>query len=263
MYLGFNLTSSMDFSPWYTEGKRSYDEKAKEIKKDLQHYLYEGTKTLNGNLIEDDWFPKFNADVFLSHSHADEKKVIGFSGWLKDNFGLTVFIDSCVWGYTNDLLKIIDDKYCQNSEETMYDYNKRNYSTSHVHMMLSMALTKMMDKTELVIFMETLNSIQPVSQTITETTKSPWIYSELVMTNLIRKKVPNRKIEKSFEKRAFNEAEKLDVAYDVNIYLNKLITLKDANLNIWRQEFNQDYLKAHPLDYLYSQFKRSEEMMSK
>lgn len=146
----------------------------------------------------------------------------------------------------------------------MYDYNKRNYSTSHVYMMLSMALTKMMDKAELVIFMGTENSIQPVSQTISQTTKSPWIYSELVMTNLIRKKVPNRRIEKSFEKRAYNEAAKLDVAYDVSEYLNMLIPLKDENLNIWRQQVKQDYpLKAHPLDYLYSQYKRSEEKISR
>jgi len=264
MYLGFNLTSSMDFSPWYTEGKRVYDEKSIEIKKDLQRYLYDGTKTFNGNLIEDDWFPKFSVDVFLSHSHADEKTVIGFAGWLKVNFGLTVFIDSCVWGYANDLLKMIDDQYCRNSEDTMYDYDKRNYSTSHVHMMLSMALTKMMDKAELVIFMETDNSIQPVSHIVSQTTNSPWIYSELVLTNLIRKQVPNRRIEKSFEKRVFNEAEKLDVAYDVNDYLNKLIPLKDSNLRIWKQQIDQDYLiKAHPLDYLYSQFKRSEKSMSK
>ena len=34
-------------------------------------------------------------DVFLSHSHKDEKDVIAFAGLLSD-IGLKVFIDSCV-----------------------------------------------------------------------------------------------------------------------------------------------------------------------
>lgn len=52
------------------------------------------------------WFPKINADIFLSHSHKDEKLIIAFAGWLKDTFNLDVFIDSCIWGYSNDLQKL-------------------------------------------------------------------------------------------------------------------------------------------------------------
>lgn len=264
MYLGFNLETTSDYKNWYEKGNEIYQNKTAVINKSLESYLHQGTKTMNGNSLENDWFPEVNADVFLSHSHADEKSVIGFAGWLQETFGLTVFIDSCVWGHSNVLLKNIDNEYCLNSESNMYDYTKRNYSTSHVHMMLSMALTKMMDKAELVIFVATENSIQPISKTISETTKSPWIYNELVMTNLIRKNIPNRAIEKSFEKRAYNEAKKLDVAYDVSDYLNKLIPLKDENLSIWRMQFLQDYPRqGHPLDYLYAQFKRSEEMLLK
>jgi len=264
VYLGFNLETNIDFTNWYEKGKKSYQDNTAEINKSLENYLYEGTKTINGNSLENDWFPKMKADVFLSHSHADEKSVIGFAGWLQEKFGLTVFIDSCVWGHSNELMKKIDDKFCRNSDSNTYDYDKRNYSTSHVHMMLSMALSKMMDKAEIVIFVATENSIQPISKTISQTTKSPWIYNELVMTNLIRKKKPNRQIEKSFEKRAYSEAEKLDVAYDVSEYLNKLIPLKDENLNIWSMQFLQDYpQQIHPLDYLYAQFKRSEKALLK
>lgn len=264
MYLGFNLETNIDYSNWYEIGTKMYRDKAKEINKSLASYLHQGTKTINGNSLENDWFPEIHADVFISHSHADEIDAMGFAGWLQENFGLTVFIDSCVWGHSNVLLKNIDNEYCWDSESRMYDYNKRNYSTSHVHMMLSMALSKMMDKAELVIFMATDNSIQPISETISQTTKSPWIYNELVMTNLIRKNIPNRTIEKSFEKRAYNEAKQLDVAYDVSSYLNKLIPLKDGNLSIWRKQYLNDYpIQSHPLDYLYAQFKRSEEMLLK
>lgn len=43
------------------------------------------------------WFPQIKADVFISHSHSDEKLAIIFAGWLYNAFGLTAFIDSCVW----------------------------------------------------------------------------------------------------------------------------------------------------------------------
>ncbi|GKV70601.1 hypothetical protein NCCP2716_30990 [Sporosarcina sp. NCCP-2716] len=257
MYLAFNLETNKDYSNWYEKGKQIYQEEVEGINKNLENYLYQGTSTINGNSLESDWFPEVNADVFLSHSHVDEENAIAFAGWLKEVFGLTVFIDSCVWGHSNELLKSIDDKYCLNPSGNMYDYNKRNYSTSHVHMMLSMALSKMMDRAELVIFMATDNSIQPVSKTISHTTKSPWIYNELVMTNLIRKINPNRPIEEAFEKRAFNEAKRLDVAYDVGSYMNKLIPLRDGNLHIWEEQYQQNHpLHTHPLDFLYAQFKR-------
>lgn len=40
-----------------------------------------------------------------------------------------------------------------------YDYNLRNYTTSHVHMMLATALTEMIDNTECIMFYNTPNSV--------------------------------------------------------------------------------------------------------
>ena len=56
--------------------------------------------------------------------------VIALNGWLYESFGIKSFIDSSVWGYANDLLKLIDDAYCLNLEGTnkSYNYEKRNYS---------------------------------------------------------------------------------------------------------------------------------------
>ncbi|SDX73604.1 hypothetical protein SAMN04488081_1246 [Salimicrobium album] len=258
MYLGFNLEADVDFTEWYDKGRVLYKQNSSEVEKNLRKYLYEGTEIYNGSLMANEWFPKIKVDVFLSHSHIDKEKAIGLAGWLEENFNLTVFIDSCIWGHANDLLKMIDDKHCLNDDETMYDYNKRNYSTSHVHMMLSMALTKMMDKAELVIFMNTENSVQPVNDTISQATKSPWVYSELVLTNLIRKKNPGRKVQKSMEKHTLEEAKRLDVAYPVDELLNRLIPLKYKNLVVWRNQFSKNSdVDVHPLDYLYSQFEKS------
>ena len=37
-------------------------------------------KTISAAKIEKDWFPHFDADIFLSHSHRDEELAIKFAG---------------------------------------------------------------------------------------------------------------------------------------------------------------------------------------
>ena len=95
---------------YYKEGSEVYSAHKQKIKESLDKYL-----SVDGELkvseIEKDWFPSFKANVFLSHSHKDEKNVIAFAGLL-NNIGLTVFIDSCVWKYADELLLQIDDEYC-------------------------------------------------------------------------------------------------------------------------------------------------------
>ncbi|WP_214770782.1 hypothetical protein [Exiguobacterium sp. s133] len=262
MYLAFNLKTAEKYRHWFTRGKRIYDNQKITIKNNLSNYLYNGTNTINGNSLESDWFPQLNdIDVFLSHSHRDEEDVIAFAGWLNDVFGLTVFIDSCIWGNSEELLKLIDDRYCFDDKRGFYDYNLRNYSTSHVHMMLSMALTKMIDRSEIVIFFESENSVQRISKESFDVTKSPWIYSELVMTNLIRRKKPNRSHSTLIEKRAYVEANSLDIAYDVTEYLNKLLPLKKENLDLWIKQEMEFGKRIHSLDLLYAQYRNSDEVL--
>lgn len=261
MYLAFNLKTENDYSNWFTHGKRIYENQKVTIKDSLSSYLYNGTSTINGNSLESDWFPQLdNIDVFLSHSHKDENDVIAFAGWLDDVFGLKVFIDSCIWGNSEELLKLIDDRYCFDGKRGFYDYNLRNYSTSHVHMMLSMALTKMIDRSEVVIFFESENSVQRISKESFDVTKSPWIYSELVMTNLIRRKKPMRSYS-LIEKRAYVEASNLDIAYDVTDYLNKLLPLEKENLDLWTKQKMEFKTRVHPLDLLYVQYRNADEVL--
>ncbi len=67
--------------------------------------------------------------MFLSHSHKDEKSVIAFAGYLS-SLGIKAFVDSYIWGYSNDLLKEIDNEYCvfsrnENGSIATYDYQKK------------------------------------------------------------------------------------------------------------------------------------------
>lgn len=199
MFAGFNLSvKSSDVDRYalngYIEiGKSLYSEQQEKVHEVLESFI-NPDGSLNATKIEENWFPQISADVFLSHSHDDEEIVIKIAGYLYEKFGIKCFIDSCVWDYGNKLLKRIDDVYCKTFKHPdgsySYDYNKRNQSTSHIHLLLNGALAKMINATECLIFVNTPNSIK-VKDTIEQIkTASPWIYSELLMAT----EFPHRKL---------------------------------------------------------------------
>lgn len=235
MFKGFNLKTQQSFQNYYDIGNQMYHNIKKEVKGNIDKYVCEDG-SLNGTEIQSDWFPQINADIFISHSHKDEDLAIGLAGWLYNEFGLVSFIDSCVWGYSNQLLRKIDDIYCLNNDSTSsYSYEKRNYSTSHVHMMLSMALAMMIDKTECIFFLNTSNSTCSTKDTIKNETNSPWIYSEIITTKVIRKKnLSNGRMEKLeiIIKKALNEYAQLNLHYDLDF--KHLYALNDKDLVKWQ-----------------------------
>ncbi len=202
--------------------------------------------SLDGSKIQENWFPKIKADVFISHSHRDEKLALGLTGWLNEHFGLKAFIDSAVWGYANDLLKDIDNKYCLLTGRQVYNYQKRNQSTSHVHMMLSVALNQMIDNTECLFFLNTPNSIS-VGASIDGTTPSPWIYSEIAMSRLIRERKPERP-EAVSESRSCQKNFSAGLIIRYPLPMGHLTELNSDDLLMWERS-SCHHLKA--LDYLY------------
>lgn len=214
---------------------------------------------LDGSKMQANWFPQIKADVFISHSHKDRELALALAGWLRETFGLTAFIDSCVWGYANDLLKMIDNKYCYQKATKTYSYQKRNYSTSHVHMMLSVALTQMIDNTECLFFLNTPNSITP--DPIINQTESPWIYSEIATTRLIRKRSRKEyRLKKMVESFSEGGSPRLRIRYDIPV--NHLTDIDNSVLRNWKKKWqevhiNHDFpqfsedLSVHALDKLY------------
>lgn len=137
----------------------------------------------------------------------------------------------------------------------------RNYTTSHVHSMLSSALAEMIDSSECLIFFNTPNSIylndEIKSKTNGQSTFSPWIYHELSISGMIRKKKPERLLIEHFSHRdsAANEGMLgLVVEYDVTKYLKEMITLTDDILLEWKRKHNSN---QNALDELYSLVKSS------
>lgn len=256
MYRGFNITLNLNIEDKYLDLGREIQRIEKEnIKGNFEKYFLENDK-LDGNYIMDQWFPIVNNDIFLSHSHKDENLALKIAGFLNEKHKLNVFVDSSVWLNCNDLLKLIDGKYCLNQEKTFYDYNSRNYSTSHVHMMLMNSLNKMIDNSEALFFLNTPNSLSPKT-VIQEQTFSPWIYSEIETSKIINKKTPERVFRKT---RYFNEGEyvslnestnrNIQIGYEVD--LNHLSKINDSEFDNWIKKKYRD--KYDALNSLYRYF---------
>src|SRR5574344_1710135 len=177
---------SPDDNEFYKNGQTILNGYKTNVETQLEKFIIGKDGELDGSAIQNDWFPQIECDIFISHSHKDEKLAIALAGWLNDRFKLRSFIDSCIWEYADDLLKIIDNEYCYQLQNNTYNYKSRNYSTSHVHMMLNMALMKMIDKTECLFFLNTPNSIS--LSDIGTKTLSPWIYSEIGISQIIERK---------------------------------------------------------------------------
>ena len=249
MHRGFNLSLSWYDETYYDKGLSLYTSNKYKIEKALKSFAT-ADGSLDGSKLQSNWFPLLDTDIFISHSHSDKKKAIALSGWLSENFGLKTFIDSCIWGYADDLLKIIDDDYCLNKGGQTYSYEKRNYSTSHVHMMLSTALTMMIDKAECLFFLNTPNSIKTL-ETINKT-KSPWIYSEIAISQLIRKK-KLREYRREITK-AFSKGGRIDESLIVNyeVFLGHLKEIDEENLEEWRKAYSNVSLhEKYPLNIFY------------
>ena len=203
---------------------------------------------IDGTMLRNNWFPLIKSDIFLSHSHINERTAISLAGYFKLMFNLNTFIDSCVWGYADDLLLLIDKEHCLQDDGYYYSYQKRNNSTSHVHMLLSSALTMMIDRTECLIFLNTPDAIIP--KEVRDKTFSPWIYSEIVTSQLVRHKsiAEHRKIitNSSFSVRKSILTEDSIMTHDLD--MNHLIKITDKKIEQWEDE----YKEGHALDTLYS-----------
>ena len=190
-YFKISLTKE-DFQTYnelVSKGKTLYQTKKDIIQQDISDYILPSTENdcVDLSKVQRDWFPQFeDFDIFISHSHDNEELAIALAYYLESRYGLTSFIDSLVWGNVFNLQKKIDEKYCVNKKDEKgkiisYSYEKRNFTTSHVHLMLNTALMQSMQVAKFFFFINTQDSIN-FKNIKGEWTYSPWIYSELSMS---------------------------------------------------------------------------------
>jgi len=250
MHRAFNLTDCTWENIPRDTGDAIFKSNSELVRQSLEPFLKGGV--VDGTKLTSHWFPIIKADIFISHSHKDEVAAITCAGWLKTQFDLAPFIDSCVWGHAAELLKIIDTEYCKFADSETFDYNKRNGSTSHVHMMLSTALSAMLDATECVIFINTRNSI--TSSESIDKTQSPWLSFELGTMRVIRRKKPARlglQLER-LENLSGDIIKASEYKAEYEVPLSELTPLRGAQLNRWLQDHQANANKwKTPLDLLY------------
>lgn len=187
--------------------------------------------------LQSDWFPTIKSDVFLSHSHKDielAKKI----AYLLRKVKLNTFIDSEVWRYSDDLVNQIEEKYYSRVDSFTHDR-----IVAHVNIMLASALTKMLNNTECVIFLNTPNSIIPDKYSDSKKTNSPWIYHELFISSILPVNAPLRK---GSPYSVVNEA--TQILYTPP--LEHLTDLVDSDFNRWINEAEHSS-SYHSLDVLY------------
>lgn len=230
MYTGFNLIiNNYDFlydNSYYSAGLEIYNKSKTKVYSNLKQVIKDDI--IDGDTLQNMWFPTEifgnNNFVFISHSHNDEKFAISLAGYLYKKFNILLFIDSCVWGYMDELNKIlnncseIETGYCHNCQCSTFSYN-----LSYVHMMLASALMTMIDKCECVFFLNTPSSIN-----LNYKTESPWIYYELNIANTIQK---ISRIEKQIMESVFCYMRKKVFTPDLEnmIKINERILLKWEN----------------------------------
>lgn len=257
MVTGYNLhldKNTSKFQDYISIGECHLNRQKEEATNNLKKYVINGIA--DGTKLEKDWFPEIDADIFISHSHADEELAKGLAGWLNAFFGLNCFIDSCVWGYSDDLLDKINNDYSDRQDKPIggctYDYRKCNTASKHVNTMLTIALHKMIDKAEVTFLLNTDNSISKYGDVYQNATYSPWIYSEIVCTEIVRKKPISEYREEAVLEHFFENRQSrndgFSAAYGVS--LEHLENINLLVLNKWKSLYDNCNIK-YPLDYLY------------
>ncbi|MFP6021263.1 TIR domain protein [Helicobacter pylori] len=168
----YNLTrNSNDFSmlPVF-----ELDHIAQKIRNILKKHGSRKDIILNHRELQEAFFSPFkpqlkNAQVFLSHSHADINKALEVKNYLENQIKRKVFIDSLFWDYKDDVL---------NKLAKYDDISRIEYAFT---LILRESLQDMIEKCPYFVFLQSKNSVS--NQGLSQITYSAWIYEELRIAN--------------------------------------------------------------------------------
>lgn len=132
---------------------------------------------LNHRELQEAFFSPFkpqlkNAQVFLSHSHADINKALEVKNYLENQIKRKVFIDSLFWDYKDDVLNKLA-KYAE--------YDDISGIEDAFTLILRESLQDMIEKCPYFVFLQSKNSVS--NQGLSQITYSAWIYEELRIAN--------------------------------------------------------------------------------
>ncbi|GAA9706180.1 toll/interleukin-1 receptor domain-containing protein [Helicobacter pylori] len=172
----YNLTrNSNDFSmlPVF-----ELDHIAQKIRNILKKHGSRKDIILNHRELQEAFFSPFkpqlkNAQVFLSHSHADINKALEVKDYLEEYLDAEcVFIDSLFWDYKDDVLN------------KLAEYDDISGIEDIFTLILRESLECMIKKCPYFVFLQSKNSVS-LNQDLLKITYSAWIYEELKIANTL------------------------------------------------------------------------------
>ncbi|NID08155.1 TIR domain protein [Helicobacter pylori] len=200
------------------------NEAVKKIDKLIKNAPYSNDDIiLNHNKIKEAFFSPFkpqlkNAQVFLSHSHADKNEALKVKGYLEEDLDAEcVFIDSLFWDYKDDVLNKL-------AEYAEYDDNDISVIKDAFTLILRESLQDMIEKCPYFVFLQSKNSVS--NQGLSRITHSAWIYEELKIAHSISESRPIPMMKRMMES--------MQVFHDISAFLESFetITLKKLSQQI-------------------------------
>ncbi|MCQ2939609.1 toll/interleukin-1 receptor domain-containing protein [Helicobacter pylori] len=167
--------SKLEYAYYDKQAVSNILEVASKIKTLIQKSLKNnGYTLLNRNEIKEAFFSPFkpqlkNAQVFLSHSHADKDKALEVKDYLESQTKRKVFIDSLFWDYKDDALNKLAKYDCISRIKDAFT------------LILRESLQDMIEKCPYFVFLQSKNSVS--NQGLSRITYSAWIYEELKIAN--------------------------------------------------------------------------------
>ena len=233
----------------YEYSKNRIDDISKILKECCYYDEYFEDFVLDADALERVSFPNEKFHIFISHSHDDLNLARGLSVYLSKKCNVSCFVDSDYWLSCDKILKYIDNLYCKNTKTNTYSYEKRNLTTSHLHIMLNSAIAKMINSCECFIFIDTENSVQEYRSG--DGTLSPWIMSEILLSKLLKKPLP--KSRKRTAKEHFVEVHAMDSAINIvhMVDLSHMTRINSSTITKWIRDVGQAKGEKS-LDILYS-----------
>ncbi|MFP6285430.1 TIR domain protein [Helicobacter pylori] len=184
------------------------DEAAEKIHELIQNAKHSNDGiVLNHNEIKEAFFSPFkpqlkNAQVFLSHSHADKNKALKVKNYLEEDLDAEcVFIDSLFWDYKDDVLN------------KLAEYDDISRIEDAFTLILRESLEYMIKKCPYFVFLQSKNSVS-LNQDLLGITYSAWIYEELKIAHSI-----------SSESRLTIMMESFQVSHNISPFLEHLETI--------------------------------------
>ncbi len=196
------------------------NEAAKKIYELIENAPYSNDNiVLKRNEIKEAFFSPFkpqlkNAQVFLSHSHADINKALEVKNYLENQIKRKVFVDSLFWDYKDDVLN------------KLAKYDDISRIEDAFTLILRESLEDMIKKCPYFVFLQSSNSVSNQwlsrNQDLLKITYSAWIYEELKIAHSVS------------ESRPIPMMESMQVFHDISPFLKSFetITLKKLSQQI-------------------------------